>query len=200
MSKMPSAVQLAMKRWFALLLASVVGAGGVLLGLYWRRSEVASLCSLPLWTRLLTCACLFAALILHARRPLSASLGLRHFAAYPPAWAASLLASGLTLPLLARVPATFIKIGNELVASEVKVDVLVTKTLLLGRVPLVSVKGLRNELTGALSTKEFTTGWIDNKDVASWEAVESEESLSIRPVIIEQVASVWPEGDEDEEQ
>lgn len=58
------------------------------------------------------------------------------------------------------------------------------RRLLFGHIPIEQARGFRDEVTGAFSTNELTTGTVDVVEVEkTWQRVEREEDLAVKPII-----------------
>ena len=63
----------------------------------------------------------------------------------------------------------------------------------LGNLPIVDLKGFKDEGTGGVLTKGFTTGVIDFAEISKeWEIVKSEEELAVKPLFVLWVSSTYP--------
>lgn len=61
----------------------------------------------------------------------------------------------------------------------------VSQRLFFGNLPIVKIKGLRDEQTGAVVTNAFTTGMLDAEEVEnSWQRIESPENAPVRPAMV----------------
>lgn len=64
----------------------------------------------------------------------------------------------------------------------VTANIIVERKLFFGELPLVDVKGLRDEYTGRLLTPGFTTGWLNLSDVErNWRRLHSGDEIAITP-------------------
>lgn len=71
------------------------------------------------------------------------------------------------------------------VAVTLYLSLKVTQRLFFGYLPIVKIRGLRNEHTGAVVTNAFTTGVLDAEEVEnSWQRIESEKDTPVRPVMV----------------
>lgn len=71
------------------------------------------------------------------------------------------------------------------VAVTLYLSLKVTQRLFFGYLPIVKIRGLRNEHTGAVVTNAFTTGVLDAEEVEnSWQRIESEKDAPVRPVMV----------------
>jgi len=64
------------------------------------------------------------------------------------------------------------------------VSLMVKQTLYFGYLPIVKIRGLRDEHTGGIVTNAFTTGSLDHVEVEEkWQPVASETETPVRPAL-----------------
>ncbi|KKW16912.1 MAG: Restriction endonuclease [Parcubacteria group bacterium GW2011_GWA1_50_14] len=90
----------------------------------------------------------------------------------------------------------FIEFNDEKIQLSLTVNVIVAREYFLGDLP-VSVRGLKNEQTGGLITKGFTTDYIkpfeiDQGTQKNWKKVDNPEGLSTKPVFRMAYSDVIP--------
>ena len=77
----------------------------------------------------------------------------------------------------------FIKTDVKFYELELASDVKVTCNQYFGQLPLSRVSGFKDELSGALITKEFETSDIDFSEVQqNWKKIETVDELAVKPV------------------
>ena len=100
-------------------------------------------------------------------------------------WNSGELPSGLGVHVeipLARVPTTVLLEG-QFVDVNILADIMVTRRLFLGQLPLEQIRGFRDEFTSQILTPGFTTGWLNNKEVEeTWQQLETIDEIAIKPV------------------
>jgi hypothetical protein len=80
---------------------------------------------------------------------------------------------------------TYFQDTHGLARVDLTANVLVQRSLFFGYVPLVKVKGFRDDLKGTLITTSITTDAIDFHAMRNtWPKIESEEALAVRPFLI----------------
>ena len=94
---------------------------------------------------------------------------------------------------------TFVKTDGVLYEVEVRAHVRVRQQRFFGQLPLVEIKGFRDEAKGNIITRGFTTDKLDVVEVQkSWKLVKSLEELAITPVLTLVASDVYPDLDETE--
>jgi hypothetical protein len=92
---------------------------------------------------------------------------------------------------------TFIKTDGVLYEVEVRAHVRVVQRLYFGQLPLVEVKGFRDEVQGKIITRGFTTDKLDVVEVQrNWKVVGSLDELAVTPVFRLVASDVYPHFDE----
>ena len=76
-------------------------------------------------------------------------------------------------------------------------SIRISRTLYFGQLPLVKVQGFRDDIRGGIHTQSITTDWVVWEKVKeTWQVVPSEESLAVKPVLVQFLATYYPlEGD-----
>lgn len=75
---------------------------------------------------------------------------------------------------------------------ELNASIRVARRLYFGYLPLVKVRGFRDDLEGSLLTRSITTDEIDIKVVRdTWQTIPSKDALAVRPVIRLGVAACY---------
>jgi hypothetical protein len=89
-----------------------------------------------------------------------------------------------TVPIFGE-PKTLVDNGGGLMVEvDLTVDLRVTQNLFLGHIPIVEMRGFRNELTGKVITNAFTTGALDAQIVEkTWLKVKPGDALPFNPVL-----------------
>lgn len=88
---------------------------------------------------------------------------------------------------------TYMLADGVLYKVNVLADVKVARTLFFGRLRLEEIQGFKNEITGELITKGFTTASLNHEEVEkTWQRIESKDVLAVEPVILEEVSSYYP--------
>lgn len=86
----------------------------------------------------------------------------------------------------------YIKGVSGLVEASITFKVSVEEDLHFGQIPLVELRGFRNEVTGATFSRGFTTGDFDfNKIGREWQKIESVDQLAVKPLIELAVSSTY---------
>jgi len=83
------------------------------------------------------------------------------------------------------VATTFVDNGHGTrVPVTLRVSLRVSQRLFFGRLPIIKMRGLRNEHTGKIVTNAFTTGALSAEEVEkSWERIESMKDAPVKPVM-----------------
>ncbi len=68
---------------------------------------------------------------------------------------------------------------------DISFSICVEKNLYFGQVPLIQLKGFRDEITGSLTTDSFTTDDLDIREVEKkWQKINSIDELAVTPVLV----------------
>lgn len=72
---------------------------------------------------------------------------------------------------------------KEFLEATILANIMVSRRLFFGQLPLEQIRGLKDELTGQLLTSEFTTSWLSASEVEkSWRQITNIDEIAIRPV------------------
>lgn len=84
---------------------------------------------------------------------------------------------------VAKVPTTVLH-GGQFLEVNILVDIMVTRRLFFGHLPLTQFSGFRDEYTGHILTPGFTTDWLNAADVErNWRQLESLDEIAIKPIL-----------------
>ena len=73
---------------------------------------------------------------------------------------------------------------NEFLEVTILANIMVSRRLFFGQLPLEQIRGLKDEFTGRLLTSEFTTSWLSAAEVEkNWRQITSIEEIAIKPVL-----------------
>lgn len=79
---------------------------------------------------------------------------------------------------------TFIMTDGALYRVDVHADIVVETKLYFGQLPLIEIKGFRDEISGLVRTQGFKTDRLDVVRVErEWQRVQSETELAVKPVL-----------------
>jgi len=82
-----------------------------------------------------------------------------------------------------KVPTTVLH-GHQFIEVNILADIMVTRRLFFGQLPLEQVTGFRDEYTGRILTPGFTTGWLDAAEVErNWRQIQSVDEIAVRPIL-----------------
>ena len=78
----------------------------------------------------------------------------------------------------------FVKTKGNLYPIGIFVDIKVEKNLYFGQLPIVEIKGFRDEKTGEVITNRLRTDWLDTVAIEkNWQKIGSKEDLAIQPTL-----------------
>lgn len=84
---------------------------------------------------------------------------------------------------VAKVP-TRVLHGGQFLEVNIFADIIVTRRLFFGHLPLAQFSGFRDEYTGGILTPGFTTDWLNAADVErNWRQLESMDEIAIKPIL-----------------
>jgi hypothetical protein len=88
---------------------------------------------------------------------------------------------------------TWTKTNGQLYAVKVYVNAIVKEEMRFGNVSLVDFQGLRDDMTGGLLAKSFTTEKVDFETIdKQWQVISSGDELAVKPVLVMGVSSTYP--------
>lgn len=85
------------------------------------------------------------------------------------------------------------KVGEKLYNLKLYVNAIVVEELRFGNLPVVDIRGFKDDVQGTILTKGFTTDFLDFEKISTeWPVILSEEALAVKPVIVLGVTSSYP--------
>ena len=85
------------------------------------------------------------------------------------------------------------RVDEKLYNLKVYVNAVVVEELRFGNLPIVDIRGFKDDVHGGILTKGFTTDFLDFEKISKeWPVILSEEALAVRPVFALGVVSSYP--------
>ena len=84
---------------------------------------------------------------------------------------------------------------NGILYGPVKItaSVVIEKKLYFGQLPVVQIKGFKDEILGSFSTNSLTTADLDASEVErSWQRISSVKELAVTPALILRANDHYP--------
>ena len=84
---------------------------------------------------------------------------------------------------VAKVP-TRVLHGGQFLEVNIFADIMVTRRLFFGHLPLTQFSGFRDEYTGRILTPGFTTDWLNAAEVErNWRQLERVDEIAVKPIL-----------------